>query len=67
MYFQHLRFDFRPPIDLSNPATRVGFQATPFIAGCTDQLQMYNIVEKKKEQKASDAGKNFYEYVPYLH
>ena len=28
-------------VDLRDPRTRVGFQATPIIAGFTDQLEMY--------------------------
>ena len=30
-------------VDLRDPRTRVGFQATPIIAGFTDQLEMYKV------------------------
>ena len=53
----------RPPIDLKNPATRVGFTATPFIAGCTDQLKLYDVLQKKEEQKSKDAGENYCRFV----
>ena len=33
----------RPAVDLRDPGTRVGFQATPIIAGFTDQLKMYKV------------------------
>lgn len=33
----------KKPVDLKDPGTRVGFQATPIIAGFTDQLQMYKV------------------------
>ena len=58
----HFSFDCRPPIDPYDPATRVGFQATPFIAGCTDQLQLYHVLQKKAEKKAEADGNNYYRY-----
>ena len=41
----------------------MGFQATPFIAGCTDQLKLYDVLQKKEEQKSKDAGENYCRFV----
>ena len=44
----------RGKVDLKDPATRIGFQATPIIAGCTDQLKMFQMIKAKKSSKITE-------------